>query len=137
MKTASCWMLVAAILISACGGSDFDQEDPATDSGTDSAETETGDVDQAPPKGVDACVAWENGPKPLSSVAACPLDDTCAEWTREFWHQSCADDCASLDVNQVQCVCECMVNATPWDGAISQPCEVDYEDLYDCWMDPQ
>ncbi len=148
MNTNTTLTIVAIIvvaLLGACGGSDCpacdDRYQPCPDAG-DAPDAEP-DVDIGPPTGVPACKAWETGSRPIEAMASC-VDAlgsqrvACVEAVRQYWHASCAADCVGTGNDHLQnldCYCKCMVEyASPYDGDAGENCELDYSDLYECWM---
>jgi hypothetical protein len=139
--TTTLFAVLAVLFAIACGGSDTDCEvcEDRIDAGSDvDAGDSAPEASVDPPTGQAACEQWETGFEDPQIISDCyyelgPDGVECAEETRQFWYLSCKGDCESLDVDQVACMCECMVIATPWDGEAGAPCSVDYEDLYNCW----
>ncbi len=158
-------VLLLTILVAGCSSSDSEPDrtldaaievgpdasvadatmDDAVEVGSDASDA-TADARveaTAPPKGVEACKAWELGEKPIEAMASC--DDAlgsarvaCVEATMPYWHASCAGDCVGTGndyTTNLDCYCECMViYASPYDPDAGQDCELDFSHLYNCWV---
>lgn len=117
MKQYSMLALICQ-LIAACSSSiDVNDEDGGT---------------SQPMTPMETCLAWESSTKPGNADDLCREeyghDFMCPYTTYQNWYDSCAGDCKE----DMECVCECMLHATPWDAALSDNCVMGYDLVYEC-----